>query len=675
MKRFIIFIVFLCFSLLQIATICSAQAQSKTKGFEYNEFDTQKDGPSFEFTKPTSTIDQNALQITPDNQNQENGYYNKSGRIMYRDRYTLWLSDRDEIASFNTNFVINMYRETTWEPGEGLAFLIAPSYDVPVASYGQWMGITNETTDGKPENRIVAIEFDTRKQDFDPDGNHLGLNINSVNSSKTVSLSEFGIDLSQPDRKHSVWINYNGKSQELEVYMAKEGDAKPETPFLKELINLRHFVERVSYFGFAASTGDPGIQFNCVTKWNLEMEVLSSEKDWKWLIIGLSVGVSTSVLLLVLSGIKVRGFYLKKKKNRARDEEAGVTGKLKMLPGMPREFKYKDLKRATRNFHESMILGKGGFGVVYRGVLKGDDREKASDNAVTQVAVKRFSRDNIDGKEDFLAELSIINLLRHKNLVRLEGWCYEKGKLLLVYDYMPNGSVEKHLYKSSDGHTLSWRHRYKILAGVASALHYLHNEYDKKVVHRDLKASNILLDSDYSARLGDFGLARAIENERNSYNELELGGVPGTLGYVAPECFHMGKATPETDVFGFGAVILEVVCGRSPGVKIQHEEQQFTLVDWVWMLHREGRILEAVDERLDNVYEVDEAKRLLLLGLACSHPVAGERPQTQAICQIIAENMPPPRVPPFKPVFMWPSSSTAFNSVEESGNFSKTWSL
>lgn len=421
MKRFIFFIVFLCFSLLQIATICSAQAQYKTKGFEYNEFDTQKDSHSFEFTKPTSTIDQSALQITPDNENQENGYYNKSGRIMYRESYTFWSSDRDEIASFNTNFVINMYRGTTWEPGEGLAFLIAPSYDVPLASYGQWMGITNETTDGKPENRIVAIEFDTRKQDFDPDGNHLGLNIHSVNSSKTVSLSELGIDLSEPERKHSVWINYNGKSQELEVYMAIEGDAKPETPFLKELINLRDLVEPVSYFGFAASTGDPGIQFNCVRKWNLEMEVLSSGKDSKWLIIGLSVGVSTSVLLLVLSGIKVRGFYLKKKRNRARDEEVGVTGKLKMLPGMPREFKYKDLKRATRNFHESMILGKGGFGVVYRGVLKADDRENASDNAVTQVAVKRFSRDNIDGKEDFLAELSIINLLRHKNLVRLEG--------------------------------------------------------------------------------------------------------------------------------------------------------------------------------------------------------------------------------------------------------------
>lgn len=242
------------------------------------------------------------------------------------------------------------------------------------------------------------------------------------------------------------------------------------------------------------------------------------------------------------------------------------------------------------------------------------------------------------------------------------GWCYEKGKLLLVYDFMPNGSVDKHLYETSSQNTLNWKHRCKILAGVASALHYLQNEYDQKVVHRDLKASNILLDSDFNARLGDFGLARALDQERNSYAELELAGVPGTMGYVAPECFHTGKATPESDVFGFGAVVLEIVCGRSPGIKILHEHHQYSLVDWVWMMHREGRIEEAIDKRLNDDYVFDEANQLLLLGLACSHPIASERPQTQAICQIIAGTTPAPSVPPFKPLFMWPS--TAYSSTE-----------
>lgn len=230
---------------------------------------------------------------------------------------------------------------------------------------------------------------------------------------------------------------------------------------------------------------------------------------------------------------------------------------------------------------------------------------------------------------------------------------------------MPNGSLEKHLYDSCNPNTLHWRHRYKILIGVASALHYLHNEYDQKVVHRDLKASNILLDSDYNARLGDFGLARALDNEKNSYADQELGGVAGTMGYVAPECFHTGKATPESDVYGFGAVVLEVISGRTPGVKIHHDDQYYSLVDWVWMLHREGRHQEAVDEQLYNDYDVDEAKRLLLLGLACSHPIASERPQTPAIYQIISGNLPTPHVPPFRPVFTWPSMAGTFSSSDE----------
>lgn len=128
--------------------------------------------------------------------------------------------------------------------------------------------------------------------------------------------------------------------------------------------------------------------------------------------------------------------------------------------------------------------------------------------------------------------------------------------LLLVYDYMPNGSLDSHIFCPPEKAPLSWNLRYKVLSGVASALRYLHNEYDQKVLHRDLKASNIMLEINFNARLGDFGLARAIDNEKTSYAELD--GVPGTFGYIAPECLHTGKASGESDVYGFGAVILEV---------------------------------------------------------------------------------------------------------------------
>lgn len=230
------------------------------------------------------------------------------------------------------------------------------------------------------------------------------------------------------------------------------------------------------------------------------------------------------------------------------------------------------------------------------------------------------------------------------------GWCHKNGKLLIVYEYMPNGSLDKHLFVGPNVEPLGWNLRYKIISGVASALHYLHNEYEQKVVHRDLKASNIMLDSDFNARLGDFGLARALENEKTSYAEAE--GVLGTMGYIAPECFHTGKATQQSDVYALGAVILEVVCGQRPGAKIA--AFQF-LVDWVWLLHRDGRLLEAVDRRLGDEYVAEEAHRLLLLGLACSHPIASERPKTQAVLQMISGTVSVPVVPPFKTAFVWPA--------------------
>lgn len=233
------------------------------------------------------------------------------------------------------------------------------------------------------------------------------------------------------------------------------------------------------------------------------------------------------------------------------------------------------------------------------------------------------------------------------------GWCHQNGELLLVYDYMPEGSLDQHLFGGPEKPLLNWARRYNVLSGVASALHYLHNEYDQRVVHRDLKASNVMLDRDFNARLGDFGLARALDVDRTSYADLELDGVPGTLGYIAPECFHTGKATRESDVYGFGAVILEVVCGLRPRCEVGGFHY---LVDWVWKLYREGRILEAVDVRLAGDFVGADAERLLLLGLACSHPIPGERPKTQDIMQILLRSMQPPAVPPFKPAFVWPSA-------------------
>ncbi|OWM68372.1 hypothetical protein CDL15_Pgr004854 [Punica granatum] len=209
------------------------------------------------------------------------------------------------------------------------------------------------------------------------------------------------------------------------------------------------------------------------------------------------------------------------------------------------------------------------------------------------------------------------------------------------------GSLEAHILCPPEKAALGWNLRYKILSDVALALHYLHNEHDQKVLHRNLKASNIMLDGEFNARLGDFGLARAIDNGKTSYAELD--SVPGTFGYIAPECLHTGKASRESDIYGFGVVILEVICGQRPWTKIGDFQ---LLVDWVWYLHRDRRLLEAVDGQLMEAVDgllggdcvAEEAQRLLLLSLACSHPMASERLETQEIVQILSSLVPPPQV-------------------------------
>ncbi|KAL3720696.1 hypothetical protein ACJRO7_005500 [Eucalyptus globulus] len=612
-----------------------------------------------EFVVPgAGGISNGALQVTPDSGGKDyHGLFNQSGRVLFKDSFKL--HDKGaRVASFNTSFFINIQKLSITSGhgeghGEGMAFMIAPDLGLPPGSQGQYLGLTNVTTDGNATNRLVAIEFDTFKQDFDPDDNHIGLNINSVKSKKNVSLSDRGIHIQlvpEGAKNFTIWIQYDGGNKTLQVFMVGEANPlpagrRPNDPVMIADLDIAKYVSERSYFGFAASTGS-AIELHCVLGWNLTVENLSEDEG---LVIEakIALGVGVALLLILLAGWWIQRTLYKKYKTA---NDPTIRGTLQSLPGTPREFRYRDLKVATDNFNEKNKLGQGGFGVVYKGVLSKES---------LQIAVKRFSRDNVKSKDDFLAELTIINRLRHKHLVKLLGWCYKNGKLLLVYEYMPNGSLDAHIFCGEEKETLRWDLRYQIISGVASALHYVHNEYEQKVVHRDLKASNIMLDSSFNAQLGDFGLARAIENGKTSYAELE--GVPGTLGYIAPECLHTGKATRESDIYGFGAVVLEVVCGQRPWTKIGGF---CFLVDWVWSLHRDGRILEAVDERLRGEYVAEEAERLLLLGLACSHPNASERPKTQAILQIASGSLPVPYVPPFRPAFVWPSAGAVEENID-----------
>ncbi|XP_015159184.1 L-type lectin-domain containing receptor kinase IX.2-like [Solanum tuberosum] len=232
---------------------------------------------------------------------------------------------------------------------------------------------------------------------------------------------------------------------------------------------------------------------------------------------------------------------------------------------------------------------------------------------------------------------------RHKHLVQLIGWCHQKRELLLVYEFMPNGSLDYHLFKGRSH--LTWPIRFKIAQGLASALLYLHDEWEQCVGHRDIKSSNIMLDSNFNAKLGDFGLARLVDHDKGSQTTV----LAGTMGYMAPECVTTGKASKETDVYSFGVVALEIACGRKP-IDPKAEEHQVNIIEWAWRLYGMGNLSEAVDPRLSSEFNEEEVEHLLIVGLWCAHPDNNCRPSIRQAIQVLNFEAPLPTLPPNMPV-------------------------
>ncbi|KAK8490410.1 hypothetical protein V6N11_083554 [Hibiscus sabdariffa] len=286
----------------------------------------------------------------------------------------------------------------------------------------------------------------------------------------------------------------------------------------------------------------------------------------------------------------------------------------------PHRFSYKVLHIATKGFKDKQLLGCGGFGKVYKGTLP---------HTSEQIAVKKVSHESNQGMKEFVSEIASMGRLRHKNLVPLLGYCRRKRELLLVYDCMENGSLDKFLF-NDDKPALNWFQRFQIIRGVASALLYLHEEGEQVVLHRDIKASNVLIDSDLNGRLGDFGLARLYDRD----SDAQTTRLVGTIGYMDPELIRTGRATKAADVFAFGAFLLEVTCGRKPFETNVPPEEIF-LVDVVKSCFKRDAIVEASDPRLQGNYVVEEVERVLKLGLLCSNPIPDLRPTIKQVVQYL----------------------------------------
>ncbi|KAH7678096.1 Non-specific serine/threonine protein kinase protein [Dioscorea alata] len=317
-----------------------------------------------------------------------------------------------------------------------------------------------------------------------------------------------------------------------------------------------------------------------------------------------------------------------------------VSASLSSVPPTPRSegeilqssnvksFTFNDLKMATRNFRPDSVLGEGGFGSVFKGWI--DEHTLAAAKAGTGIiiAVKRLNQEGFQGHKEWLAEVNYLGQLYHPNLVKLIGYCLEDEHRLLVYEFMPRGSLENHLFRrGSYFQPLSWNLRMKVALGAARGLAFLHSA-ENQVIYRDFKTSNVLLDSDYNAKLSDFGLAKDGPTGDKSHVSTR---VMGTQGYAAPEYLATGHLTSKSDVYSFGVVLLEMLSGRR-AVDKNRPPGEHILVEWARpYLTSKRRFFRVLDSRLEGQYSLGGAQAVAALALQCLSTDSRFRPNMDEV--------------------------------------------
>ncbi|KAM3223389.1 hypothetical protein ACQJBY_057004 [Aegilops geniculata] len=559
-------------------------------------------------------------------------------------------------TSFSTTFVFAINSDTTESPwrGPGMAFVLSSTMELQhlhnnsvvqgQLGFGDVGG--NSSNSGDQFSFTIEVTY-LSDHLVEIDVKNLVSVNHTTGSYRAYSMSE--ITKLSSAKPMQVWIHYNGTERKLNVTLEEFYDqvkrSKPlSLPQLSSTVNLSPSLSNFEhvYAGFSAANG----QTNCnqyVLGWSFMKNGQDpplnpfdlpralpnppvEEHQKKHLSLLPMVPIVTLVPIILVLLVLIFSYNVKLWLKKAPAHE-----KWEIDCGVLQSFTYKYLFIATSGFNKKALLGKGGFGKVYKGVM-GVPKET--------IAIKRVSPESKQGMKEFMAEIAILGHLRHRNLVQLIGYCHHRHELLLVYDYMPNGSLDMYLHKK-DKPTLYWSQRLHIIKGVAAGLVYLHEDWEQVVIHRDIKVSNVLLDDGMNGRLGDFGLARLHRHEADAHTTR----VAGTWGYIAPELARLGKATKATDVYAFGIFLMEVACGRRPLEANAHGEP-LVLADWVFNTWQTGSLIDAMDTRLGQDHVTEEVELVLKLGLLCSHSLPKERPCMRLVMQYLESDATLPNFPP-----------------------------
>ncbi|CAO2045205.1 unnamed protein product [Urochloa humidicola] len=447
-------------------------------------------------------------------------------------------------------------------------------------------------------------------------------NLNALDLSSNEFVGDIPSSLGQLTRLNYLRLDRNNLSGQIPVDVAK----LPGLTFLDlSFNNLSGPVPKI----FAHDYSLAGNQFLCnsstihgcssLTPMTNVSRQVQKAKNHRQLALAISLSVTCSTILVLL-------FVYWLSYCRWRLPFASADQDLEFELGHLKHFSFHDLQNATGNFDSKNILGQGGFGIVYKGCLRNG----------TLVAVKRLKDPDVTGEVQFQTEVELIGLAVHRNLLRLYGFCMTSNERLLVYPYMPNGSVADRLRDYRNGKpSLDWSKRMQIALGAARGLLYLHEQCNPKIIHRDVKAANILLDESFEAIVGDFGLAKLLDRQESHVTT----AVRGTIGHIAPEYLSTGQSSEKTDVYGFGILLLELITGPKTLSNGHGQSQKGMILDWVRELKEEKKLDKLVDRDLKDSFDVAELDCSVDVIIQCTQTNPILRPKMSEVLHALEANV------------------------------------